>query len=129
MPDFPCRKSKNYKLWQISGAKKQKLITFGSKFLKKTGISKNPLIFNFWEYCKTSKAILLQQNASGTKRNYNIQKDIFNPEYINPLEKEWGIGQVQSIIKNKATINFQNVGKQVVNLDNIKLEKVHNEQK
>tara|TARA_B100000686_G_C16620441_1_gene878910 strand:- start:162 stop:341 length:180 start_codon:yes stop_codon:yes gene_type:complete len=48
---------------------------------------------------------------------------------INPLEKEWGIGQVQSIIKNKATINFQNVGKQVVNLDNIKLEKVHNEQK
>ena len=46
---------------------------------------------------------------------------------INPLEKEWGIGQVQSIIKNKATINFQNVGKQVVNLDNINLEKVHNE--
>ena len=47
---------------------------------------------------------------------------------VNPSEKEWGIGQVQSIIKNKATINFQNVGKQVVNLDNIKLEKVQNEQ-
>ena len=47
---------------------------------------------------------------------------------INPLEKEWGIGQVQSIIKNKATINFQNVGKQVINLDNINLEKVRNEQ-
>ena len=46
---------------------------------------------------------------------------------INPLEKEWGIGQVQSIIKNKATINFQNVGKQVINLDNVNLEKVHNE--
>ncbi len=46
---------------------------------------------------------------------------------INHSEKEWGIGQVQSIIKNKATINFQNVGKQVVNLDNINLEKVHNE--
>ena len=48
---------------------------------------------------------------------------------INPLEKEWGIGQVQSIIKNKATINFQNVGKQVINLENVNLEKVHNEQK
>jgi len=47
---------------------------------------------------------------------------------INPSEKEWGIGQVQSIIKNKATINFQNVGKQVINLDNINLEKIHNEQ-
>tara|TARA_B100002051_G_scaffold175490_1_gene165971 strand:+ start:216 stop:392 length:177 start_codon:yes stop_codon:yes gene_type:complete len=47
---------------------------------------------------------------------------------VNPSEKEWGIGQVQSIIRNKATINFQNVGKQVINLDNVSLEKVHNEQ-
>ena len=35
---------------------------------------------------------------------------------------------VQSIIKNKATINFQNVGKQVINLDNISLDKIPNEQ-
>ena len=47
---------------------------------------------------------------------------------VNPSEKEWGIGQVQSIIRNKATINFQNVGKQVINLDNVSLEKVHSEQ-
>ena len=46
---------------------------------------------------------------------------------VNPSEKEWGLGQVQSIIKNKATINFQNVGKQVINLDNVSLEKVNNE--
>ena len=46
---------------------------------------------------------------------------------LNPSEKGWGIGQVQSIIKNKATINFQNVGKQVINLDNVSLEKVNNE--
>ena len=38
---------------------------------------------------------------------------------INPREKNWGIGQVQSVIKNKATINFEHVGKQVINLDNI----------
>ncbi len=43
---------------------------------------------------------------------------------INPREKSWGIGQVQSIIKNKATINFQNAGKQVINLENISLEKI-----
>ncbi len=47
---------------------------------------------------------------------------------VNPSQKEWGIGQVQSIIKNKATINFQNVGKQVINLDNISLDKIPNEQ-
>ena len=46
---------------------------------------------------------------------------------INPSQKNWGIGQVQSIIRNKATINFQNVGKQVINLDNINLEKINNE--
>ena len=47
---------------------------------------------------------------------------------INPANKSWGIGQVQSIIKNKATINFQNVGKQVINLENVNLEKINNEQ-
>ena len=45
----------------------------------------------------------------------------------NPSNNEWGVGQVQSIIRNKATINFQNVGKQVINLDNINLEKINNE--
>ena len=42
---------------------------------------------------------------------------------INPLNKDWGIGQVQSIINNKITVNFQNVGKKVINSDNIELEK------
>jgi hypothetical protein len=47
---------------------------------------------------------------------------------INPKQKDWGIGQVQSIIKNKVTVNFQNQGKQVINGDIINLEKVKNEQ-
>ena len=42
---------------------------------------------------------------------------------INPLNKDWGIGQVQSIINNKITVNFENVGKKVINSMNIKLEK------
>jgi hypothetical protein len=42
---------------------------------------------------------------------------------INPLNKDWGIGQVQSIINNKITVNFENVGKKVINSENIKLEK------
>ena len=33
---------------------------------------------------------------------------------INPLNKEWGIGQVQSIIKDKVTVNFENAGKKVI---------------
>ena len=46
---------------------------------------------------------------------------------INPLEKNWGIGQIQSIIKNKATVNFQHVGKMVINIQKVILEKVSNE--
>ena len=45
---------------------------------------------------------------------------------INPDNKEWGIGQIQSIIKNKITVNFQNNGKQVLNVDYVNLEKVKN---
>jgi len=43
---------------------------------------------------------------------------------INPKNKEWGIGQVQSIIKDKVTVNFENVGKKVINVKNIELEKI-----
>ena len=42
---------------------------------------------------------------------------------VNPNNKEWGIGQIQSIIKNKVTINFENAGKKVINSENVKLEK------
>jgi len=42
---------------------------------------------------------------------------------INPINKDWGIGQVQSIINNKITVNFENAGKKVINSENIKLEK------
>ena len=38
---------------------------------------------------------------------------------INPLNKDWGIGQVQSIINNRITVNFENVGKKVINSENI----------
>ena len=48
---------------------------------------------------------------------------------INTSNKDWGIGQVQSIVKNKVTVNFQNFGKQVINTNFITLEKIHNEQK
>jgi len=44
---------------------------------------------------------------------------------FNPLAKEWGIGQVQSIIKDKVTVNFENAGKKVINSKNIELKKVN----
>ena len=42
----------------------------------------------------------------------------------NPENKEWGIGQVQTIIKDKVTVNFENAGKKVINAKNIELKKI-----
>ena len=58
-----------------------------------------------------------------------MQFDLEPGDYvINTSNKEWGIGQIQPIIKNKITVNFQNQGKQVINSEVINLEKVKDEQ-
>ena len=44
---------------------------------------------------------------------------------INPKNKEWGIGQIQSIIKNIVTVNFENSGKKTIVADIILLEKIN----
>ena len=51
----------------------------------------------------------------------------FDPgdKVYNPLNKDWGIGQVQSIINDKITVNFENVGKKVINAKNIQLKKIN----
>ena len=53
---------------------------------------------------------------------YDIEPGNF---VVNPSQKSWGIGQVQSIIKEKITVNFQNVGKKVINSNNIELKKIN----
>ena len=44
---------------------------------------------------------------------------------INPNKKSWGIGQIQSILKNKVIVNFENVGKKVINSSIIILKKIN----
>ena len=53
----------------------------------------------------------------------------FEPgDYVkNPANNDWGIGQVQSIIGNKVTVNFENFGKRVINIKNVTLEKIEHE--
>ena len=43
---------------------------------------------------------------------------------INPNNKGWGTGQIQSIKNNKITVNFENVGKKVINSKEIILERI-----
>ena len=41
---------------------------------------------------------------------------------VNELHKDWGIGQVQSSINEKITINFEHVGKKVININEVPLK-------
>ena len=43
---------------------------------------------------------------------------------INPKNKSWGIGQIQSIIRDRVTANFENAGKRVINSKKIALERI-----
>ena len=44
---------------------------------------------------------------------------------VNPSNKDWGTGQIQSIINDKITVNFENSGKKVINAKEVILEKVN----
>ncbi|TNE58792.1 MAG: DUF3553 domain-containing protein [Alphaproteobacteria bacterium] len=49
--------------------------------------------------------------------------DILAPgAYVRLPEKpDWGIGQVQSVIGNRVTINFEHAGKQLIRADKVDL--------
>jgi len=38
-----------------------------------------------------------------------------------PDRPDWGVGQVQSVIGRRATVNFENAGKQLINTDVVTL--------
>ena len=44
---------------------------------------------------------------------------------FNPKNKNWGIGQIQSIIKTKVTVNFENVGKKTINPKEVELKLIN----
>ncbi len=40
----------------------------------------------------------------------------------NPARPDWGLGQVQSVIGTRITVNFEHVGKLSINGENVTLE-------
>ncbi len=45
----------------------------------------------------------------------------------NPERPDWGIGQVQSVIGHRVTVNFENIGKVLIHADRVTLELVEDE--
>ena len=49
--------------------------------------------------------------------------DVLTPgTYVrHPTQSDWGLGQVQSVIGNRVTVNFENAGKLLINSDVVEL--------
>ena len=48
---------------------------------------------------------------------------------IHPKQPEWGLGQIQSIVGMNVTVNFEHMGKQMINCAIITLDVVPQSQK
>ncbi len=51
--------------------------------------------------------------------NTNLSPGVY---VVNKKNVDWGVGQVQSVINEKITVNFENCGKKVVNIKKIQLK-------
>lgn len=51
-------------------------------------------------------------------------RDHFEPGALvrHPLEHDWGLGQVQSAIGARVTVNFEHAGKKTINVDVVALQ-------
>jgi hypothetical protein len=43
---------------------------------------------------------------------------------INPAHPDWGLGQVQSAVGDRVTVNFEHTGKMLINIALVSLETV-----
>lgn len=46
---------------------------------------------------------------------------------LHPSERDWGVGQVQSVVGHRVTVNFEHRGKVLINTDVIDLMPVDEE--
>ncbi len=59
-------------------------------------------------------------------RNSIVMSHYFVPGTFvrHPSRPDWGLGQVQSVIGNRVTVNFENAGKLLINTDVVTLLEV-----
>jgi hypothetical protein len=46
----------------------------------------------------------------------------------NPERPDWGVGQVQSVVGHRVTVNFEHAGKVLVHVDRVPLEPVEDDE-
>ena len=102
-------------------------------------LSKEELQPHYEEAYKKARPHIVLQGFRKGKVPLNMVKKIYgkqieadaNQDIISDVfgnvakEEEWGIGQVQSNINNRITVNFENVGKKTVNPLEVELKVVN----
>ena len=54
-----------------------------------------------------------------------MSQDLLPGDFVrHPAQPDWGLGQVQSAIDGRVTVNFENAGKVTINTDVIELQPV-----
>lgn len=67
---------------------------------------------------------LLDKLAAGAKGAFEMHGIEPGMRVIHPQHPEWGMGQVQSVVGNRVTVNFEHAGKLLLNLAVVALEQV-----
>ena len=65
------------------------------------------------------------ETTIGAAMSHSGLTDLLPGQFVrHPGRPDWGLGQVQSVIAGRATVNFEHVGKVLVNLLAVTLEPV-----
>ena len=62
--------------------------------------------------------------AAGAKGVFKMHGIEPGMRVVHPQHPEWGVGQVQSVVGNRVTVNFEHAGKLLLNLGVVALEQV-----
>ena len=68
--------------------------------------------------CKGKNTTTLQKTKSKISMTFELTPGIY---VLHPDKPSWGVGQVQSAIGNRVTVNFEHQGKKIINVDVISL--------
>lgn len=61
-------------------------------------------------------------------QNLLTDQDLVPGDFVrHPSQPDWGQGQVQSVVGNRVTINFEHEGKLLIDTSVVKLERVSGE--
>ena len=110
-------------IWEITSAVVERYLSRGEGDVSARSLTILPLLRTAMLVLLVTLVVMVSTLAYYRSNRCSLP-DKPGDKVINPSKKDWGIGQIQSIINNKVTVNFENVGKKVINCKEIILERI-----